>query len=408
MESNNELKIDLYPENKPKSELKKESIQTIINKDTLAHSFDLDQKFGYLCYKVPVLSGLFSAHCNHYPVKIRPDDIWLLILQSFSCHVNENSEILRRYFVNFDGKKELIIPIECIEVGKKDIELFIEEINKKMVEFLGEEILDNLTPNFTTTDNNSKLVCKISIMNTFKKYFLYSLLQISCGIPYIILEGTAEDYKKIISKAKNLSKYDFEWYIDRIIPIVQKMVQAKEGNIDYNFFKNIILKEDGVVKRSEGCSILSSKYKIVYINGWILKFFAYIKYGDYLHRFTDDKIIGDNINNFPSQIFNVPFIIEKEDKTMLNMKFEAGFFGCEQNDKKEVNPVLGWMVSPNYSKEKGKEDAQFEPVFLEHEDILHKIKINPKFSQIINSQLEIENEKKFEDEKVRIKTNFKI
>ena len=32
MESNNELKIDLYPENKPQSELKKESIQTIINK----------------------------------------------------------------------------------------------------------------------------------------------------------------------------------------------------------------------------------------------------------------------------------------------------------------------------------------------------------------------------------------
>ena len=379
MESNNELKIDLYPENKPQSELKKKSIQTIIKKDTLAHSFDLDQELGYLCYKVPVLSGIFNAHCNHYPVRIRPDDIWLLILQSFGCHVNKNSEILRKYFVNFDGKKELKIPIEFLDIGKKDIELFIEEINKKMVEFLGKELLDNLTPNFTTTDNNSKLVCKISIMNTFKKYFLYSLKQISCGIPYIILEGTAEDYKKIILKAKNLRKYDFEWYIDRIIPIVEKMVQAKEGNIDYNFFKNIILNEDGVVKRREGCSMSSSKYKIIYINGWILKFFGYIKYGDYLQRFTDDKIIADKINNFPSQIFNVPFIIEKEDKTKLKVKFEAGFFGCEQNDKKEVNLALGWMVSPNDSKEKGREDAQFEPVFLEKE--------KPKLDSIVAALL---------------------
>ena len=117
MESNNELKIDLYPENKPQSELKKKSIQTIIKKDTLAHSFDLDQELGYLCYKVPVLSGIFNAHCNHYPVRIRPDDIWLLILQSFGCHVNKNSEILRKYFVNFDGKKELKIPIKFFAGG---------------------------------------------------------------------------------------------------------------------------------------------------------------------------------------------------------------------------------------------------------------------------------------------------
>ena len=389
MESNNELKIDLYPENKPQSELKKESIQTIINKDTLAHSFDLEKELGYLCYKVPVLSGFFNAHCNHYPIRIKPDDIWLLILQSFSCHVNENSEKLRSYFVNFDGQKELKIPIECLEIGKKHLEIFVEEINKKMVEFLGKDLLENLTPYFTTTDNNSKLVCKISIMNTFKHYFIFSLLQISCGIPYIILEGTAEDYKKIILKAKYLGKYDFEWYIDRIIPLVQKMAQAKEGNIDVNFFKNIILNEEGVAKRREGCSLFSSKYKTVFINGWILKFFGYIKRGDYLYPFTDDKIEGEKINNFPSQIFNVPFIIEKEDKTKINVKFEAGFFGCEQNDKKEVNPVLGWMVSPNNSYEEGRKDEQFKSVYLMDE--------RPKLSYIDLITMEkLELEKKNE------------
>ena len=36
----NELKIDLYPNNKPKSELEKESIESIIDKETLCHSFD--------------------------------------------------------------------------------------------------------------------------------------------------------------------------------------------------------------------------------------------------------------------------------------------------------------------------------------------------------------------------------
>ena len=210
MISNNELKIELYPEKIPISELEKISVEKIINKDTLAHSFDINQKLGYLAYKVPVLSGFFKAYCNHYPIRIKPDDIWLLIIQCFSYHVNENSEKLRNYFVNFDGQKKLEIEIYCIKIEKQHLEIFIKEVNEKMKEFLGNELLQNLTPDFTTTDNNSKLVCQISILNTFQKYFEYILDKFICGIPYIILEGTAEDYKKIILKAKNLSKYDFE------------------------------------------------------------------------------------------------------------------------------------------------------------------------------------------------------
>ena len=57
-----------------------------------------------------------------------------------------------------------------------------------------------------------------------------------CGNPYIILEGTEDDYKKILSKAEKLSKYEFEWYINRIIPIIKKFIEAKQGNIDINFF----------------------------------------------------------------------------------------------------------------------------------------------------------------------------
>ena len=339
MISNNELKIELHPEKMPISELEKTSVETIISEDILAHSFEINQKLAYLSYKVPVLSGIFKAYCNHYPIRIKPDDIWLLIVQCFSYHVNENSEKLRKYFVNFDGQQNLEIKIRCEKIKKEYLELFVKEVNKKMKDFLGDELLENLTPNFTTTDNNSKLVCQISILNTFQKYFRFFLDQISCGIPYIILEGTAEDYKKIILKARNLSKYDFKWYIDRIVPIIEKMVEAKEGKIDGNFFGNIILKEDIIKNRYQGCSSFGSKYKINYINGWIVKFFGYIKKNGDLVRFLDDKIEGEEINNLPNQILNSPFIIRKEDNSVKNMKFEAGFFGCEQNEKKEVSYI---------------------------------------------------------------------
>ena len=365
MLSNNELKIELHPENIPISELEKESINILINKDILAHSFDINQKLGYLGYKVPVLSGFYKAYCNHYPIRIKPDDIWLLIIQCFSYHVNENSEKLRKYFVNFDGQQNLEIEIECEKIEKEHLEIFVKEVSKKMKDYLGNELLENLTPDFTTTDNNSKLICQISILNTFKKYFRYIFDQCVCGIPYIILDGTAEDYKKIILKAKNLCKYDFAWYIDRIIPIIEKMVEAKEGKIDINFFKNIIQKEEIIEERRYGCCSIGNRYKINYINGWILKFFGYIKENDrYLIRFLGDKIEGEEINNIPNQILNVPFLIRQKDNGEKIMKFEAGFFGCEQNEKKEVSLALGWLVSPSYSEKKGKKDAQFKNEYL--------------------------------------------
>ena len=59
-------------------------------------------------------------------------------------------------------------------------------------------------------------------MGAFKEYFEYEMHMMGCGIPYIILEGNAEDYKKIKSKAEKLSKYEFDWYINPIIPHINK------------------------------------------------------------------------------------------------------------------------------------------------------------------------------------------
>ena len=85
----------------------------------------------------------------------------------------------------------------------------IEEFCEKISENIGNELTEILTPNFTTSTKDSIIAGKVSIMSTFKKYFRYRLGMISCGIPYIILEGNLEDWKKILKKLKVLSKYGF-------------------------------------------------------------------------------------------------------------------------------------------------------------------------------------------------------
>ena len=55
--------------------------------------------------------GLFYNFLQAYhfdcPLYLSPDDIWLLICQGFSYHVNNNSDALRHLFVDFEKKKNL-------------------------------------------------------------------------------------------------------------------------------------------------------------------------------------------------------------------------------------------------------------------------------------------------------------
>ena len=160
-----------------------------------------------------------------------------------------------------------------------------------MVKYLGKNILDTLTPNFSTTTYDSTIICKISIMGAFKKYFDYTMGLCGCGIPYLILEGNAEDYKKIIKKVKDLSKYKFEWYINRIIPHIEKMVEAKEGKVDVDYFKNMIQSKEKTEYISRPSGMGGDDYKVDHLSGWFINFFAYITEGTgNYYPFNDDHL----------------------------------------------------------------------------------------------------------------------
>ena len=349
MENKNELKIELYPQKEPFGNFPKEeaSFSSKIN------SLSSDKKLAYQNSNVPILNGFYTAHANHYPIRLKPDDIWLLIIQSFSTHVNTNSEKLRYMFVNFEDKETIKIEYDLFtidQVDKKIAEDFSIKINEKLKEYLGEDLIEILTPNFTTTTNDSKIVCKISIMSIFKKFFNYKMMLCGCGIPYLILEGTSEDYRKIISKAKYLRKYDFEWYIDRIIPHIEKMAEAKEGKIDVEHFKSIIQVKEKTEEYYRPSAIEPDYVKYDYLEGWFLKFFGYYLrkyYSKEYDRFEGDSIKIKDFCNLANQMHIAPFTVEEVlTKKSYKMQYKVGYVGCDQNEQKEVFPVMGWFVEP--------------------------------------------------------------
>ena len=247
-------------------------------------------------------------------------------------------------------------PINGIsQVDKSILEDFSKQMIKQITDFIGEELMNVLSPNFTTTTHDSEIICKISIIGAFKKYFEYKMIACGCGVPYVILDGTAEDYKKIIEKAKQLKKYEFEWYIDRIIPHLEKMVEAKEGKIDKEYFKNMIQKSELVDEKRGASGLKVGEYKVDALSGWILSFFSYIKESEdkkSMYRFNEDSIKIKDFGLLPNQMVNVPFKLHDELKNKdYDMNFKAGFAGCDKNDKDEVFPVQGWLAYEGKEKE---------------------------------------------------------
>ena len=84
-----------------------------------------------------------------------------LIIQGFINHVNQNSELLRYLFVNFKGKKELTVvyPLSDIkEINKKILEDFSEKLVNQISNYVGKELIDLLSHNFTTTTYDSQII----------------------------------------------------------------------------------------------------------------------------------------------------------------------------------------------------------------------------------------------------------
>ncbi len=192
--------------------------------------------FGY--HKL--ILGFLNAYFNHCPIRLSPNVIWQLILNQFVEYVDDNAESLRKKFVNFEGKKDLI----CVRIGHiKDVYKYeddlIEEFCNKITENVGKELIENLTPNFSTSTKQTIISGKVSIMSTFEKYFNFGIIMYTCGIPYIILEGNLNDWEKILEKLKFLEKYYFSR--KSIEEDLIEIINTKKVNINLDFWRKIIM-----------------------------------------------------------------------------------------------------------------------------------------------------------------------
>ena len=277
--------------------------------------------------------GMYQAYADHRPFVLSPDMIWLLISQGFARHINANQEAMRDYIVDFSGKQSLIVKtdkqLEDPTLSWNEIfPQFTEQIKKQV----GNSLVETLTCNFSTTTPLEKIASEITIMESVKPYFEFIVIRIVCGIPEITLEGTPEDWEKVLSKAKSLKGYKLEWWISELEPLLKEFVKASKGEINKGFWRNMFKYHS---QKKYGAPNI--------IDGWIVKFFPYDKEGK---RNNLQQLEGRNC--LPDEIVKVDVKYQEVySDTVKDTPLElwAGFIGLKQNKKNfALRPQIGWMV----------------------------------------------------------------
>ena len=299
-----------------------------------------------------ILQGFYCAYENHLPICLTPDIIWLLIVQGFSQHVNFNSERLRERLVNFESKKKLEVIISKYYSYKQmkigDYERLFEDLTGKIKEYVGEELINTLDFNFSTSNKITKIVGYASIMSSLKKYFEFRGFCHMCNYPYIILKGKLEDWEKILKKTKELTKYDLKFWVENLEPILLKIIETKKGKIDKNFWKKILYP----AKVDEKIEYETYKYKTIKVDGiegWLLKFFPYYNDG-YLRR-NLDSLKTKELWKIPDKLLKTPLIMKSDKEGETKMTIYSGFFGMNVDVTKNnlVTAEIGWYLK-NKSK----------------------------------------------------------
>ena len=299
------------------------------------------------CNGNPLVEAIYLAHAQHHPLVLSPDMIWLLIVQGFAVHANENAESLRYLFVDFEAKQNLDVQRFSYEPHNKTYwEEMFPDFSRKIKENTHKDLMDLVVANFSTTGGIEKAAFEVSLMDAMSQYFQYSIT-VLCGIPEITLEGTAEDWQDIKSRAEKLNQYQLGWWTKELLPILDQFIKAAEGENNQKFWASIYDKK----YITSGCT------SEPYITGWILQFFPYIEQNQ---SYIRNPWIGKSEQDFlEAGVYNGPFLIESDLPTGLSkadvllnnngafskLKFYAGFTGIQQDQQSlALRPEISWVV----------------------------------------------------------------
>lgn len=333
------------------------------------YSVEKDKKFAIeksSTVQGPMLHTFYNRSClaeavsvsffEHRPLRLSPDCIWLTLLQGLAIHMQGASEENRVSFVDFEGKKDLVLVRPDIMLGRDDndwtgaIQDFLSSIRtniKSSNHFLTDT-------SFSTTTFEDTIAKNVAVMDITKHFFRMSLMG-GCGIPWIELTGTPEDWILLRIRAEELGQYGLDWWMTSLLPVLDRFARAAQGDVDVNFFRAAVFKHGGSGSTVDPCT------------GWIQALYPYTasyKPGEYHRNSKMDawqadtectavptpkpsgEANGMQLWTFPTGINTAPFtFINMATGEKTEMLFAGGLVAVMQNENDGALELRsGWAI----------------------------------------------------------------
>ena len=303
-----------------------------------------------------------EAFSHHYPFALRPQHIWILILQAIADHVNQNAEEVRSKWVKHnEGKKTLVVCRDDFVRGEPNDWASVV-VNDGEPDSFGAQIRENainttqLSPKFTGTATNSveHIAQQITVMDVCKEYFKYGVYTL-CGFPFVVMEGSLDDWKMLRAEAETVLKdrcveeWASEWS-KALLPLLDKFVEEYQAQTKGDsLFWNAMCRKGGIAG--------SGGY--TYLSGWLNVFFPYLNGGSKSNRYCvpykaekaykldehsveEDPDLGPQWTSLPSGLSKAPVTWSYYGQE-IPLEFLSGFVGMTFNDG-VAKPVVGWSV----------------------------------------------------------------
>jgi hypothetical protein len=291
-----------------------------------------------------LVSAIRVAYNQHHCLVLRPDDVWQAILTQFSFYVNANAEALRDSFVDFQGKKDLVINMPGGDLFSTNFAAFANRMVDEQIttNIKDPEVTKWLLPNFTTTKSEDRVAASVTIMSTLQAYFVYHCCTM-CGIPKVTLEGTPNDWKQLRQKIDRLLQYDVvgkgavmkKWH-SLLAPVLDHFVASAEGRPELEFWDTV-------------CSHRGGGSGPSYLSGWVTVFSCFQADGTWQGE-TNAKVKWPFIETgaIPVGAVSVPVIVDG-----LKTQMIAGQFGFEMTGNNDtVRPRTDWCIAYESSPKK--------------------------------------------------------
>jgi hypothetical protein len=179
-------------------------------------------------------------------------------------------------------------------------------------------------------------------MAAMKKFFAYKM-NTECGIPWVGLEGTMEDWHEVRIRAealgnKMLPDFARRW-LTVLLPVLDKFVETAQGQPDPVFWQSI-------------CKEYSEPWDSSYstsVSGWISLLYPYLASGVNPHLkpwwelWSAD---GPDTTEFPPTMLSSVPVLWEYNNSEFPMHFHAGVIGTELDViTGALRPLTAWFVT---------------------------------------------------------------